>query len=135
MSDYKKLFKKMKYLMPVWLNILLQAIKREKKEREKKQSSKFYHCTLMWCPCGQAGPDVVKIKPNDSVDHIQNSCQLSDYLLSLIFFLLFEEVSEIDELLHGLHLSAQVLQIHATGPAVGLQKQTKPLAHCLVVHL
>lgn len=35
MSDYKKLFKKMKYLMPVWLNILLQAIKREKKEREK----------------------------------------------------------------------------------------------------
>lgn len=36
MSDYKKLFKKMKYLMPVWLNILLQAIKREKKKRKSK---------------------------------------------------------------------------------------------------
>lgn len=36
MSDYKKLFKKMKYLMPVWLNILLQAIKREKKKKREK---------------------------------------------------------------------------------------------------
>lgn len=38
MSDYKKLFKKMKYLMPVWLNILLQAIKREKKEERKSKA-------------------------------------------------------------------------------------------------
>lgn len=47
-----------------------------------------------------------------------NSCQMSDYLLCLILLLLFEKVSEIDEFLHGLHLSAQVLQIHATGPTV-----------------
>lgn len=58
-----------------------------------------------------------------------------DYLLCLVFFLLFEEVGEIDEFLHGLHLSAQVLQIHAASSAVGLQQQTEPLAHCLVVHL
>lgn len=64
-----------------------------------------------------------------------NSCRLSHYLLRLIFFLLFEEVGEIDEFLHGLHLSAQVLQIHATGPAVRLQQQAEPLAHRLVVHL
>lgn len=57
------------------------------------------------------------------------------YLLCLIFLLLFEEISEIDELLHGLHLPAQVLQIHATGPAVRLQQQAKTLAHRLVVHL
>lgn len=57
------------------------------------------------------------------------------YLLRLIFLLLFEEISEIDELLHGLHLPAQVLQIHATGPAVRLQQQAEALAHRLVVHL
>lgn len=62
-------------------------------------------------------------------------CQLSSYLLSLVFLLLFKEVGEVDQLLHGLHLPAQVLQVHATGPAVGLQQQAEPLAHRLVVHL
>lgn len=57
------------------------------------------------------------------------------YLLRLILLLLFEELSEIDELLHGLHLPAQVLQVHATGPAVRLQQQAEALAHRLVVHL
>lgn len=57
------------------------------------------------------------------------------YLLSLVLLLLFENVSEVDEFLHGLHLSAQVLQVHATRPAVGLQQQAEPLTHRLIVHL
>ncbi len=57
------------------------------------------------------------------------------YLLSFILLFLFENVCEVDELLHGFHLSAQVLQVHATCPTVRLQQQTKPLTHGFIVHL
>lgn len=56
------------------------------------------------------------------------------YLLSLILLFLFEDVCKIYELLHGFNLPAQVFQVHATGPAVSLQKQPKPLAHGFIVH-
>lgn len=56
-------------------------------------------------------------------------------LLRLILFLLFEDIGEIDELLHGLHLPAEVLEVHAAGPAVSLQEEAEPLAHRFVVHL
>lgn len=57
------------------------------------------------------------------------------HLLGLILLLLLEDVSEVDELLHGLHLSVQMLQIHSAGTAVGLQQQAKPLTDSLIVHL
>lgn len=92
--------------------------------------------SLLYCGISVARLVQMLSRLNSTIWRITiNSCRLSDYLLCLIFFLLFEEVGEIDEFLHGLHLSAQVLQIHATGPAVRLQQQAKPLAHCLVVHL
>lgn len=47
MSDYKKLFKKMKYLMPVWLNILLQAIKREKRREKAKLQILSLHSNVV----------------------------------------------------------------------------------------
>ena len=57
------------------------------------------------------------------------------YLLSLVFLLLFQDVGQVDEFLHGLHLPAQVLQVHPTGPAVRLQQEAEPLAYRLTVHL
>ena len=56
------------------------------------------------------------------------------HLLCLILLLLLEDVSQVDELLHGLDLAVQVLQIHPTGTAVGLQQQAKPLTNSLIVH-
>lgn len=47
MSEYEKLFKKMKYLMPVWLNILLQAIKREKKREKAKLQILSLHSNVV----------------------------------------------------------------------------------------
>lgn len=49
------------------------------------------------------------------------------YLLSLVLFLLLQDVREVDELLHGLHLPIQVLEVHPAAPAEGLQHQPKAL--------
>lgn len=56
------------------------------------------------------------------------------YLLRLILLLLFKDVSEVNELLHGFYLPAEMLEVHATRPAVSLQQQPEPLAHCFIVH-
>lgn len=48
------------------------------------------------------------------------------YLLCLILLLLFQRVRQVDQLVHGLHLSVQVLQVHPTGSAEGLQQQAEP---------
>lgn len=61
-------------------------------------------------------------------------CCCCPHLLGLILLFLFEDVSEVNELLHGFYLPAEMLKVHATSPAVSLQKQAKPLAYCLIVH-
>ena len=57
------------------------------------------------------------------------------YLLCFILLLLFENVSQVNELFHSLNLPIKVLQIHPTCTAIGLQKQAKPLTNCFIVHL
>lgn len=42
------------------------------------------------------------------------------YLLCLILLLLFKDVSEVNELLHGFDLPAEMFKVHATSPAVSL---------------
>lgn len=65
------------------------------------------------------------------------SCVLlwrSACLLRLVLLFLLQDVGEVNELLHGFHLPAEVLEVHAAGPAVSLQQQSEPLAHSFVVH-